>query len=128
MSDRRGISGKAFSPLGGNFGSPLFLVSTTFGAATATYNALSNASKPLRVVSPWVVLTAAGGGTDTISVTNGTTAITDVSDISAKSDKDIVRFASLDDAQYRIEKDGKVVASSASANATGIVYALCCRL
>lgn len=70
------------------------------------------------VTDVWLVKTAgAGGASDTITVKNGTTAITDAMDINV-ADKAVVRAGTIDDAQYAISAGGtlRVTRTKASAN------------
>ena len=71
-----------------------------------------------RVLDVWLVKTAAAGGaSDTITVKNGATAITDAMDINV-ADKIIVRAGTIDDAQHEIAAAGtlRVTRTKSSAN------------
>lgn len=78
-----------------------------------------------RVINVWLVKTAgAGGSSDTITVKNGSTAITDAMSINV-SDKVVVRAGTIDDAQHEIAAAGtlRVTRTKASANNVAcIVY------
>lgn len=80
-----------------------------------------------RITDVWVVkTTGAGGASDTITVKNGTTAITDAMSINI-ADKAIVRAGSIDDAQHEVAAAGtlRVTRTKASAaNVACIVYVL----
>lgn len=58
-----------------------------------------------RVIDAWLVLRGAGVATTTVKVQNGATAISNAMAASG-SDKDIVRCASIDDAQHEIAAGG----------------------
>lgn len=79
-----------------------------------------------RVIDVWCVATAAGGASDTITVKNGATAITDAMDLNV-SDKAVVRAGTIDDAAYEIAAAGTLRVSGASA-ATCDVYVLAIRV
>jgi hypothetical protein len=70
----------------------------------------------------WCVAVGAGGAADTITVKNGSTAITDAIDMNV-SDKVIVRAGTIDDAQHEIAAGGTLRVSGASA-VTCEVYVL----
>lgn len=58
-----------------------------------------------RVIDAWVIMRGAGVSTTTLTVKNGTSAITDALDVSG-ADKTIVRAAEIDDAAYEIAAAG----------------------
>ena len=68
----------------------------------------------VRVIDAWLVMKGAGTAGSTVTVKNGATAITEALDVSAKLDKDLVRFASIDDAQQEITAGGTLRLSKAS--------------
>lgn len=68
----------------------------------------------IRVIDAWLVMKGAGTAGSTVTVKNGATAITDVLDVSAKGDKEIVRFTTIDDAQMDIAAAGTLRISHAS--------------
>lgn len=78
-----------------------------------------------RVINAWLVKTAgAGGASDTITVKNGSTAITDAMSINV-ADKVVVRAGTIDDAQHEIAAAGtlRITRTKASAaNVACIVY------
>jgi hypothetical protein len=80
-----------------------------------------------RVVDVWLVKTAgAGGASDTITVKNGATAITDAMDINV-ADKTVVRAGTIDDAQHEIAAAGTLRVTRtkvAAANVACVVYVL----
>jgi len=102
----------------------LYHVSTAGGANGNESIAIT---RKTRVANAWVVLKAGGGTTNTITVRNGTTAITDALDISSMGDKAMSPFEELDDAQMDVA-DGanlNVIWSSASSDAAACeVYVL----
>ena len=53
-----------------------------------------------RVLAAFGIMTGAGDSSDTSQITDGTNAITAAVDVSAKSDKDLFMFGSIDDAYY----------------------------
>ncbi len=78
----------------------------------------------IRVVDVWAVATAAGGASDTITVKNGATAITNALDLNV-SDKTVVRAGTIDDAQHEIDAAGTLRVTGASgANAQVYVSAI----
>lgn len=79
-----------------------------------------------RVIDVWAVASAAGGASDTITVKNGTTAITDALDLNV-SDKVLVRAATIDDAANEIAAAGTLRVSGASA-VNAEVYVLAIRV
>lgn len=83
-----------------------------------------------RILDVWLVKTGgAGGSGDTITVKNGSTAITDAMDINV-ADKVVVRAGTIDDAQQEIAAAGtlKVTRTKGSANnAACKVYVLAVR-
>lgn len=78
-----------------------------------------------RVIDAWIVLTGAGVATTTLKVQNGATTITDAMDVSG-SDKDIVRAASIDDAQHEIAAGGtlRVKTETGATQPAAVVYVL----
>jgi hypothetical protein len=68
----------------------------------------------VRVIDAWLVMKGAGTAGSLVTVKNGSTAISNALDVSAKSDKDLVRFASIDDAQHEISAGGTLRLSKAS--------------
>lgn len=74
----------------------------------------------VRIIDAWCVATAAGGASDTITVKNGATAITNAMDLNV-SDNVIVRAGTIDDAQHEIDAAGTLRISGASA-VNAIVY------
>jgi hypothetical protein len=79
-----------------------------------------------RVLDVWCVGTAAGGAGDTITVKNGSTAITNAIDMNV-SDKVLVRAGTIDDAQHEIDAAGTLKISGAS-GVTCEVYVLAIRV
>jgi hypothetical protein len=79
-----------------------------------------------RVLDVWCVATAAGGASDTITVKNGATAITNAMDLNV-SDKVMVRASTIDDAAHEIAAAGTLRVTGASA-ATCEVYVLAIRV
>lgn len=83
--------------------------------------------KKTRIIDVWLVKTAGAGGTsDTITVKNGSTAITDALDINV-ADKVVVRAGTIDDAQASVAAAGtlRVTRTKSSANNVAcVVYVL----
>lgn len=75
-----------------------------------------------RVIDVWTVAVGAGGASDTITVKNVATAITDAIDLN-KSDKVVTRAATISDAQCEIAAGANLVVSGASA-VNAVVYIL----
>lgn len=75
-----------------------------------------------RVIDAWCVAVGAGAASDTITVKNGATAITDAMDLNI-ADKTIARATTIDDAQHEIAAGGTLRISGASA-VTCEVYVL----
>jgi len=74
-----------------------------------------------QVLDSWVILSAAGGASDTITLTNGSD---DIAEINCNgSDKDIKAADSIDDDFNTIAKDGSLVVTPAS-GAVGLVNIL----
>jgi hypothetical protein len=71
----------------------------------------------IRVIKAWLVMKGAGTAGSTVTVKNGATAITEVLDVSAKLDKAVVDFTSIDDAQMDIAAAGTLRISHASTGA-----------
>ena len=67
-----------------------------------------------RVLDSWFVLKGAGTAGGTITVKNVVTAITEAYDMSAKGDKFMTHFASIDDAQHEITAGTNLRVSSHS--------------
>ena len=80
----------------------------------------------VRVLDVWCVQTAAGGASDTITVKNGSTAITEAIDCN-KSDQVISRAGTINDAQHEIAAAGTLKVTGASA-VTCEVYVLAIRV
>ena len=75
-----------------------------------------------RVTDVHIVKTVAGGASDTVTVKNGATAITDALDLNV-ADKVIVRAGTIDDAQHEIAAGGTLrVTAVKSTNPACIVY------
>jgi hypothetical protein len=83
------------------------------------------ADHKIRVIDAWAVKTDANGGSgDTVTVKNGSSAITDALDLNV-SDTAIARAGQIDDANHEIAADGtlKVTAANNTNNAC-VVYVL----
>ena len=66
-----------------------------------------------RVIDAWLILRGTGVATTTLTVKNGATAITNAMAASG-ADKDLVRAASIDDAQHEIAAAGTLRVTSAT--------------
>jgi len=84
-------------------GLPVLYRINTAGGATANTDVVL--TYKTRIIDAWVVNNAAGTGSDTITVVNGTTAISDAIDISG-GDKTLARMGEIDDAQHEIAASG----------------------
>jgi hypothetical protein len=133
MADNRGISGDQLGRLGAPDGAPVFVIAQQTVSGTASYTVVDSPIPfPFRVVDVVCVATAAGGVGDTITVKNGSTAITNAMDLNV-SDKAVVRAGTIDDAEHNIEKglsnvaDDTLVVSTAS-GAVALVYIFCVRI
>jgi len=111
------------STTGVGIGLPFTLTAQTVSGTTAY--ALTAPFK-FEVLDGHFIMGAAGGASDTIVMKNGSTAITDTSDLSAKSDKEIVRFTTIDDAQSVVAKDATFSFVTAS-DSKGLAVAHCIR-
>lgn len=78
-----------------------------------------------RVIDAWLILRGAGVATTTLTVKNGATAITNAMAASG-SDKDLVRAASIDDAQHEIAAAGtlRVTSLTGASQPDATVYVL----
>jgi hypothetical protein len=110
--------------LGNPFGAPTFLLKQQTVSGTASYT-LDKPGFRFRVVDAWCVATAAGGAADTVTVQNGSTAITAAMDLNV-ADKAVVRNTTVDDAEHVIEKSDSLTIATAS-GAVALVYILCVR-
>ena len=105
------------------------LVVAAGAAADVTYTA----TFPFRVIDVWAVHTGgAGEASDTLTIKNGSSAITNALDWSG-ADKAVVRAAEIDDAQHELQADDELTASPADNDAgddvgAGVVYVLCERI
>lgn len=92
-------------------------------ATTVIFNAESPA---LRVLDAWCVQRAAGEASDTLSIDDGTTAITDLMVVdNTKADKIITRALSIDDATNVLAKGGTLRAVWNVGNSDADVFVLC---
>lgn len=67
-----------------------------------------------RVIDVVVIMKAAGGAGDGITIKNGATAITDTIDVSGSADKVVKRPLTIDDAQYEIAAGGTLRVTKAN--------------
>jgi hypothetical protein len=107
----------------GTLGVPFVAFCQTVTGTTA-YTLISAAEKKFRVINAWLIMTAAGGASDTVVLSNGSTAITDTADVSLLADKDLMDFTSFNDASYAVAAGGSLKVTTAS-DALCQVYALC---
>ena len=84
-------------------GIPVLFRIDTAGGATADTDV--TVTHKVRVIDAWVVNRAAGTASDTITIKNGSTAISDAIDISG-ADKTVARIGTIDDAQWEIAAAG----------------------
>lgn len=96
------------------------LVQFTTVSGTSAYSLTM--PRKVKVIDVWAVQNAAGGAADTVTVKNGSTAISDALDLN-KSDKVVTRAGTIDDAQATIEKSGTLALTTAS-DATADVFVL----
>ena len=101
----------------------------TAGGATA--NTDVTLDHKTRVLDVWVLNRGAGTASDTITVTDGTTAITDAIDISG-ADKTIARAGTIDDAVHEIAAAGTLRVTETDGGSSDSpavsVYVLCVRV
>ena len=128
----RGIQPRALAELNddrtssvGTAGIP-FLVTVQTSAGTASYKPYGDATPySMRVIDAWCVATALGGASDTVTVGDGTTDITDAMDLNV-ADTTVVRAGTINDAVHDIAKGGTLEIATAS-GAVALVYVLCVR-
>lgn len=103
-----------------------FVVRFTVGNETADYDFKTPFA--LRVIDVVVIKTsAAGGAGDTVTVKNGSTAITDAIDVN-DADKTVSRPTTIDDAQFDVAAEGTLrVSSNDATNPSCEVYVTCYR-
>lgn len=109
------------APGNGSLGS-VSLLNYKLGASDTDIDIWSkNCPYKLRVVDAYCVMHGAGAASDAVTLKRGDGAasesfnnISEALDVSAALDKDIVRFASLDDAQWEIAKDESLRITSTS--------------
>jgi hypothetical protein len=82
-------------------GIPVLHMKTLTAGANAT-TAVATLTYKTRIIDAWVVLQEAAIASSTIQLKNASTAITEALALNGKADKDIVRFASIDDAQWEV--------------------------
>ncbi len=127
VQDNRNIVGKQVGyPLQSVDGAPTFMIAAVIAAATSSYTLVADAQFKFRVIDVKVILTAAGGAADTLTVKNGSTAITDDLDLN-KSDATETRAATYDDAQWDISPGGSLKVSTASGPA-GVLFVTCMKV
>ncbi len=102
-------------------GTALLVFQCITSAGTASYT-IAHGGIKVRVLDVWFRNNAAGGSSDTITIKNGSTAITDVMDAN-KSDLVLTRAATIDGTQRDIAAGGTLVVATAS-GATADVYIL----
>jgi hypothetical protein len=95
-------------------------------SGTASYTVKGAPRFKFRVIDVQCVATAAGGAADTVTVKNGSDAITDAIDLN-DSDKVISRAATIDDAFRDIDTTQSLVVATAS-DAVADVYIYCVRI
>ena len=120
MADRRGISGRALARKGSTLGTPPFILHASVSTTAATL--VGNLDFKVRVVDMWCNATDAACGI--VTLTDGTNTIATTAAMAG--DNDIGRADEIVDAYYEVDKDGKLVATSASG--TGELYVLCVRI
>jgi len=67
-----------------------------------------------RVLDAWAVMKGAGTAGSVLTVKNASNAVTNAADVSAKADKDLVRFTSIDHARHEIAAAGTLRVTKAS--------------
>lgn len=114
MADNRFIGGNQLGLLDSTFGAPssVFHVSTVVG--TSAYTAVAGLTRPVKIVRVWGIMTGAGGVGDTVVVNNGSTAVTEVIDLSTAANKEVFGAGSIDTAQWAVSKGGSITVTSAS--------------
>lgn len=83
-------------------------------------------AEKIRVIDAWCVATAAGAAADTITVSNGASAITNAMDLNV-ADNTVVRAGTIDDANHEIAAAGTLRVVGASA-VNAVVYVLAIRV
>jgi len=83
-------------------------------------------AEAIRVIDAWCIATAAGGAGDSITVKNGSTAITNAMDLNV-SDNVVVRAGTIADAAHEIAAGGTLKITGASA-VNAEVYVLAIRV
>jgi hypothetical protein len=122
--NKQGISGKACARLGNQDGAPVFLLKQQTASGTSSYT-VEKPTFRFRVVDVWGIATAGGGAADTITVKNGSAAITAAMDFNVL-DTAVVRNTTINDAEHVIEKSDTLTVTTAS-DAVGLIYILCAR-
>jgi len=84
----------------------------------------SDAPAKFRVLDMFGYMTGAGATSDTVKLTDGSSDIVTAVDVSAYSDKDIIRAAAIDDAKNEIAAGGSLHVVTAS-GALCKVFVLC---
>lgn len=87
-------------------GIPLIFRIKTAGGATASITVVS--THKVRIINAWCVNAGLGTASDTITIKNVATAVTDAMDIN-KADKTVTRVGTLDDAQWEIAAAANLV-------------------
>lgn len=82
-------------------------------------------ARPVRVIDAWFVKTGGNGaGSNTYTVENNGTAITDAMDGNV-SDKAVGRAGTIDDAQHEVSSTLRVAHVKSGGNSAAIVYVSC---
>lgn len=106
-----------------NCGIPFIFFADLDGTTTSKSYSIPAGMK-FQVLDAWVIMTGAGGASDTFTCTDGTTAIITAIDVSAAGDKDIVRTTEIDNATYEINGGTLVLANTSAATGKLCVMAI----
>lgn len=110
-------------------GVPLVIMQVFDGSALEVHIFDAAVPRKLRIIDAWVLITAAGGAGTTLTLDDGTDAITDAIDIyntGGVGDKDIVRAGEIDDAKSDLAAGDTldITLSNTTTAPEGIVYIL----
>jgi len=108
-----------------NCGIPFIFWAELDGTTTSKSYSIPAGMK-FRVIDAWAVMTGAGAASDAFNCTDGTNAIITPIDVSAASDKDIVRATTIDDARYEI--NGGTLALTNTSAAVGTLFVMVIRV
>jgi hypothetical protein len=118
-----------FAPMIFTIATEASVTSKTLFGQGATASVTGHAPDNLRVINWWVVMTGAGGGGDTVQLTDGSgNAISSAVDVSAAGDNDIVSGGEVYDAYSDIPKYSGDIRVVTASDALCRVYVMCQKL